>query len=628
LDVIRFKGVRFVEASVKITEKFLQLALATAIIIAICDRSFATPTVQLSASLSSPQAVGTLVIWTATASDSDQGILTYAFNYGVQGQTLPLVRDYGYGNTLPAYPALQEGIYEVQVTVKNNTTGNTGTASQTFSFTPIASSTNPVVISPAANALVALFSSVVCQAPDSMLVAFKTANGAQQLTPLQPCNGKTMNIYVAGMLPNTKYSMTGVFVASGQRVGTTLTKTFTTGAIPSSVQIPTISVVSPAPPAAVSEPILVHAYFFGKYLPLGTDLNGNVVWYYESQDALGGLMTRPEAGGYFWFIGAENTDPYLQFIRKIDVAGNTVIESNLGRINEQLAAAGQMTLTSIDHELRDLPNGNILMIGSLDRVLGSGIQNGADILFNELVVLNPGLQLNWSWNAVTCGNCTTQLPPTRAAILGETCTPGQGGCPPISPPNTIANDWLHGNSAYLASDGSVLLSLRHQDWVLKIDYNNGSGTGNILWRLGKDGDFTIIGDPSDTYPWFSHQHDVEFEFNGPYLSLFDNGNTRIKQNPGENSRCQLLLINQKTLTATIEENLDLGVQSLALGTAQLLINQAGKPTGLHCEAGFVNSSTSQTSSFYPSGTLTMDSSSSTYRSFQMHDMYSPYETLP
>ncbi|MGA2695055.1 MAG: hypothetical protein ABSE92_03290 [Terriglobales bacterium] len=38
-----------------------------------------------------------------------------------------------------------------------------------------------------------------------------------------------------------------------------------------------------------------------------------------------------------------------------------------------------MTLTSIDHELRDLPNGNILMIGSLDRVLGSGIQNGADI---------------------------------------------------------------------------------------------------------------------------------------------------------------------------------------------------------------------------------------------------------
>jgi hypothetical protein len=379
LDVIRFNRLRFVEASVKITEKFLQLVLATAIIIAMCDRSFATPTVQLSASLSSPQALGTLVTWTATASDSDQGILTYAFDYGVQGQTLPLVRDYGYGNTLPAYPALQEGIYEVQVTVKNNTTGNTGTASQTFSFTPIASSTNPVVISPAANALVALFSSVVCQAPDSMLVAFKTANGAQQLTPLQPCNGKTMNIYVAGMLPNTKYSMTGVFVASGQRVGTTQTKTFTAGAIPSSVQIPTISVVSPAPPAAVSEPILVHAYFFGKYLPLGTDLKGNVVWYYQSQDALGGLMTRPEAGGYFWFIGAENTDPYLQFIRKIDVAGNTVIESNLGRINEQLAAAGQMTLTSIDHELRDLPNGNILMIGSLDRVLGSGIQNGADI---------------------------------------------------------------------------------------------------------------------------------------------------------------------------------------------------------------------------------------------------------
>src|SRR5579872_6922919 len=626
-----FQYCRFVEASVKtsfLTQNFLQFALTTAILIVMGGRGFATPTVQLSASLSSPQAVGTVVTWTATASDSDQGSLTYSFNYGLQGQTLPLVRDYGYGTTLAAYPALQEGTYQIQVTVRNDTTGNTGTASQTFSFTPIASSTNPVVISTTANALVALFSSVPCQAPDSMLVAFRTTGGTQELTPLQPCNGKTMNIYVAGMLPETQYSMTGVLVASGQRVGTTQTKIFTTGAIPSNVQIPTISVVSPAPPAAASEPILVHAYFFGKYLPLGTDLSGKVVWYYDASDALGGLMTRPQAGGYFWFIGAENTDPYLQFIRKIDVAGNTVIETNLGRINEQLTATGQMPLTSIDHELRDFPNGNILMIGSLDRVLGSGVQNGADIIFNELVVLNPGLQLNWSWNAVTCGNCAAELPPTRAAILGETCTQGQGGCPPISPPNTIANDWLHGNSAYLAADGSILLSLRHQDWVLKIDYNNGSGTGNILWRLGKDGDFGIVGDGGDTYPWFSHQHDVEFEFGGPYLSLFDNGNTRIKQNAGGNSRCQLLLINQKTLTATLEENLDMGVQSLALGTAQLLINQSGKPTGLHCEAGFVNSSTSQTSSFYPGGTLIMDSSSSTYRSFQMHDLYSPSETLP
>jgi arylsulfate sulfotransferase len=614
------------EATLKtfsINRNSLRLILGITLALAVVVPSFAVPTAKLSPSLPSPQAVGTLTTWSATASDPDPGTLMYAFSFGLQGQPLSLVRDFTYDSTFPAYPGLQEGTYQVQVVVRNNTTGNTGTASQTFVSTAIATSAHPVVISPTANPLVALFSSTACSAPDSMLVAFKTAAGIQQLTPLKPCNGGSMNFYVAGMLANTQYSMTGILVKSGQRVGQTPTRTLTTGTIPNTVSIPTISVVSPAPPIAASEPILVHAYLFGNDVNTGTDLSGNVLWYYAPYDGKIGLMTRPLAGGYFWFIGPINKDPYLQVIREIDVAGNTLVETNVGRINEQLTAAGQMALTDVDHELRSLPNGNILMIGSLDRVLGNNIQGGADILFNELVVLNPGLQLAWSWNAVTCGNCSTELPPTRAAILGETCAPGQGGCPPLTPPNTIANDWLHGNSAQLAPDGSIVMSLRHQDWVLKIDYANGTGTGNILWRLGKDGDFTIIGDPNDSYPWFSHQHDAEWEFGTAYMSLFDNGNTRISQNPGENSRGQVLNINQSTMTARLVNNFDLGVQSLALGTAQVLVDQHGKTTGIHFEAGFVNFSTSQTMSFYPTGTLNMASASPTYRSFQMRDMYSP-----
>jgi len=601
------------------------LFLIVAIAFVFPNLSSALPVIQqFSPSVPSPQPVGTLITWTATASDPDPGTLTYAFNVGLLGKTLALVRDFGYGNSFPSYPPLIEGNYQVKVTVRNNSTGKTATATQNFTATPIANGTQPVVISATANPLVGLFSATACTASDTMFVAFQSAGGSVQQTPSKPCNGNTMNFYVAGMQATTQYSMTGIIMNGGQKVGQTPTQTFTTGAIPSSVQIPTITVVNPAPAAAASEPILVHAYLFGNDVTTGTDLNGNIIWYYQPYDAEIGLMTRPLPGGYFWFIGATSTDPYLQPLREIDVAGNTVIETNVGRLNEQLVAAGQMPLTDCDHELRSLPNGNILLIGSLDKVLGSNIQNGADIIFNELAVLNPGMQLIWSWNAVTCGNCAAELPTTRLAILGETCTEGQGGCPPLTPPNTIANDWLHANSAQVAPDGSIVLSLRHQDWVLKIDYNNGSGTGNILWRMGKDGDFTILGDPGDAYPWFSHQHDVEWEFNIPFISVFDNGNTRIKQNPTENSRGQLLKIDQKAMTAQVMYNLDMGVQSMALGTAQLLMDQHGNFTGLHFEAGFVKSSTSQTSSFYPSGTLNMTSSSTTYRSFQMHDLYTPY----
>jgi len=76
------------------------------------------------------------------------------------------------------------------------------------------------------------------------------------------------------------------------------------------------------------------------------------------------------------------------------------------------------------------------------------------------------------------------------------------------------------------SDGSLLVSLRNQDWIVKIDYGNNSGTGNVVWRLGLQGDFSVVS--NDPLPWFSHQHDIEFD--GTTFELYDNGNTRITQN--------------------------------------------------------------------------------------------------
>ena len=53
-------------------------------------------------------------------------------------------------------------------------------------------------------------------------------------------------------------------------------------------------------------------------------------------------------------------------------------------------------------------------------------------------------------------------------------------------------DWTHSNAVlYTPNDGNLLLSVRHQSWILKIDYNNGTGTGAALWRLGDEGDFTL-----------------------------------------------------------------------------------------------------------------------------------------
>src|SRR5271169_117749 len=66
------------------------------------------PVVTLSGSLPSPQPVGTVVTWTATATDTDPGTIMYSFNVGPQGGTLALVRDFGPTNAFRSYPALQE----------------------------------------------------------------------------------------------------------------------------------------------------------------------------------------------------------------------------------------------------------------------------------------------------------------------------------------------------------------------------------------------------------------------------------------------------------------------------------------------------------------------------------------
>ena len=116
----------------------------------------------------------------------------------------------------------------------------------------------------------------------------------------------------------------------------------------------------------------------------------------------------------------------------------------------------------------------------------------------------------------------------------------------------------------------MLISLRHQDWVIKIDYAGGTGSGALLWRLGAGGDFAI--NSADPCPWFSGQHDANFQDPGmTVLSLFDNANTlRAQCNPNGNSRGYVLNVNQATKQVTPTLLADLGAFSTGLGTAQLL----------------------------------------------------------
>jgi hypothetical protein len=240
------------------------------------------------------------------------------------------------------------------------------------------------------------------------------------------------------------------------------------------------------------------------------------------------------------------------------------------------------------------------------------------VLGDIILVLDNNLQLLWAWDAFD------HLDPHRQAILGETCAyPATVACSNFYQASS-ANDWLHGNALQFTPDGNILYSTRHQDWVIKIDYRNGAGTGAILWKMGVGGDFQI--NSSDPYPWFSHQHDPNFLADGQTLLVFDNGNTRISNNPGENSRGQVYHVDEANLQVTPVINTDLGVNSSALGTAELL------PDGTyHFNAGFIFTPTNPPNVFTQlfhldaSGAIESNTrvAATEYRNFQMTDLYTP-----
>jgi arylsulfate sulfotransferase len=567
----------------------------------------AQPSVSLRHSIPSPARPGTPVRWTAAVSGAEGATLVYRFRVRRAGEDFRTVVDFGPKSTLDWSPIDGEGLYEVELTVKDHT-GRAAQTSAMFVLTPLVAGETPGIV-PSAHPLVFVYSAPPCAAESRLRVQFYSADGYVQRTPSRPCDpAHGMNFYLAGLRPETQYEIhhtiqTGIISVDGPVL------TLTTPSV--ALQPPGMSTVIP-PVAPDENGILLQSVVNGT--SIATDLNGNLVWFAPDDIT---LLTRPEAGGTFLGIGEEGTqDISHQFVREFDLAGLTLAETNAARVNEQLAQMGMHPITSFHHEARKLPGGNYLVLAGTERLLTDVQGPGTvDVLGDMILVLDPNLQVIWAWDAFD------HLDARRQATLGETCTfPAGLSCATFYLSATV-NDWLHGNALQLTPDGNILYSARHQDWVIKIDYQNGTGSGDVIWRLGQDGDFQI--NASDPNPWFSHQHDPNFLSDNSTLLLFDNGNTRQASDATAHSRGQVLQIDELNRAATLALNADMGAYSSALGSAQRLRNG-----NFHFGAGFIidessGSRVSQSVVINTAGDVVRNIQflDTAYRTFQMRDLY-------
>ncbi|MEO5923598.1 MAG: aryl-sulfate sulfotransferase [Bryobacteraceae bacterium] len=573
--------------------------------------------VTVTPSIPSPAPVGTMVTFNTAVSDASPK-LWYRFRVRPQNGDYQTVRDFGPVPSLQWTASAHEGAFDVEVTVRDLASGQTERSSALFQFTPLGAAAP--VVSPTSHPLVFLYSAPACESLKRMRVEFVGPDGIAQYTAPQDCGaGLSMNFYLAGLRARSTYAARYLLVSpdgSSER-GDEVVK-FTTGTLPVSLYDADVKI----PSVDSSDRILLGSPF--TRAAVAHDLAGNVVWYGPSDLA---YITRVEAGGYFWgLFGSTTNDPALQLVRKVDLTGMTVLETNAARVSEQLAAMGKRPITAFHHEAVPLPNGRLAVLGGVEEIMTDVQGPGPiDIVGDMIVVLDKDMNVVWSWDAFDF------LDVRRKAVLDEKCP--QSSCPPMLLAKT-GNDWTHANSIQVTHDGNLILSMRHQDWLVKIDYADTWGSGRILWRLGKDGDFTV--NSNDPSPWFSHQHDAGFEAEPPLffsanryarmlprLMVFDNGNTRVAAQGGGNSRGQVYEIDESARQATLVLNADLGVYAFAVGSAEKLTDG-----NYHFDAGYIRETAGVTARAFevtPDGTITYDAGANTplYRSFRLADMYTP-----
>jgi len=351
-----------------------------------------------------------------------------------------------------------------------------------------------------------------------------------------------VSLFVAEMRGNTLYHMRGVVQFADGSTFYDGDQTFTTQAVPAA-NLPVITVTTTpgtTPQSRVEVLQLVNTP--ASMAPLAvTDMNGNVLWSYNPK--MPNYDPEPAKllpNGHFLVNFATTTNAGVivnSVLQEVDLTGKVIWQMTAADLNKALAAAScagcNITIIGTHHDFVMLPNGQLLVLAGTTQDI-----SGTTVIGDVIIELDQNHNPVWLWNEFD------HLDTDRRPYLFP--------------------DWTHTNAILYSKDnGDIIISIRHQNWLVKIDYANGSGTEKILWHLGYQGDFTLVGgtDPTD---WFYAQHGPSFttsNTSGQFgLAVFDNGDDRFFPSgqvlcAGGSAGCYstvpLLNIDETNMTATL-----------------------------------------------------------------------------
>jgi len=262
-------------------------------------------------------------------------------------------------------------------------------------------------------------------------------------------------------------------------------------------------------------------------------------------DEPSGVFLVDRGGTTRWHVGEDNgvtsiadiwsglalrPDGSISYVRR----NTAYIMDELGEVHMEVNSASIGAPAGFHHDLTELPNGNFLVLGYSFSEVDYADEGVLYVAGDMIYEFTPSGELVWSWD------CFDHLDPQRRTV--EFFNEQHMIHDPVA--GLDGYDWTHGNGlVYSAADDTILLSLRHQDWIVAIDH----GSSEVRWLLGVDGDFTLI---DDQY-WFFHPHSPQWQPDGSLL-LYDNAvNNPERPNEQAHSRAIRYDLDFAAMTATL-----------------------------------------------------------------------------
>ena len=355
----------------------LILTMAAAVCGAVPAQAAITVTLEASPAILAP--VGTMVRWTGQVFGGS-GDVWYRFRVRERGGAFRMIRDFGPVGTLD-WTSLAEGVCDVELTVRDR--GTAGGRDDRFAVPVRAADRRrrPSSVRP----LIRWCSSSAVRLPG------RAGRGSVSSRPA--------GCRAVHAVPALRGRPHPEFLSRGPRRPTRRTRrtssrrqlrpdsagpavAFATGDV-------AFRVLARRPPAGGRAG-------FGRDPAAGPALRSAVCDRPRRQPRLDGagrpLIPDAAGGGRNLLRVAESrTDPARNVLRKFDLVGMTVLETNAARVSEQLVAMGKRPITGFHHEARSIQGGRIAVLASVEQIFTDVQGPGpVDVLGDMIVVLDAG----------------------------------------------------------------------------------------------------------------------------------------------------------------------------------------------------------------------------------------------